>query len=211
MLFCTHVCALASSVMIYDVLPYERLILVQCMILSSFYDYLAYNCAVVFANFAVLCLFSLCGSQSFNRLMKSLVFISGLSHALVLAFQMHNSQNYGTWFRAIFPVLIWDSESDGIFIGSDCIRFVIISVTYEVYADVIGFAVSHTGNRHLHWLWSLPFHYKLLLILSIHARSAHTLKSFVNCFKRLNLKLEHNKHTDVHRVCICMRCTRFKS
>lgn len=32
--------------------------------------------------------------------------------------------------------------NDGIFIGPNCIRFIIISVTYEVYADVIGFAVS---------------------------------------------------------------------
>lgn len=33
--------------------------------------------------------------------------------------------------------------SDGIFIGSGCIRFIRISVTYELCADVIGFAVSH--------------------------------------------------------------------
>lgn len=88
------------------------------------------------------------------------------------------------------------SLSDGIFIGLNCIRRIINSVTYELYADVIGFAVS-LRHRHRHWLWSLPFHYKLLLILCIHTRNAHTHKRFVNCFKRLNLKLEHNKHTEV--------------
>lgn len=92
--------------------------------------------------------------------------------------------------------------NDGIFIGwTVCTRFK-ISVTYK-YTDVVLLCRCsidiYTDCDRYHFTTCI-----CLYLAFIH--ETHIYISFVNCFKRLNLKLEHK-----HRcVCVCVYSTCFK-
>lgn len=230
MLFRTCVCAgiiythlLRWYMMLFHTRDYNTML----DILSSFYDYLAYNCAVVFATFAAFfhCC-GYCGSQNFNRFFFSLSWNYDCMCALLASHEITSVQftidscsacgiSNAQFSKLRYMIACRISSidrNDGIlrWPGLHSLHYNFGHIRIVRWRDwfrcVTQAIVIYTDCDRYHFTTSL-----LLILVGIHTRSAHSHKSFVNCFKRLNLKLEHNKHTDVHCMCICIRCTRFKS